>query len=213
MTHILFINFNATLINFLIKEFNDLPNIEFSLNNVRDVTFNKGTMFVSPANSFGFMDGGIDVAYSAMFPDVQRKVQDKIRILGKKTSLGRNYLPIGSAVIVPVGYDCMLVSAPTMFLPQDVSKTKNAYYAMMASLMAFKKQGSCNLLITTNLCCGYGKMNPSVSAKQMRKAYDDFHNGNIPIEIEYKNDPSFLITRDHDYEQPRNFDNREIHEK
>ena len=209
---ILFVDLNVQIIEALKKEFSSLPNVLFTLNNIRDITFHPGTMFMSPANSIGFMDGGIDAAYMAMFPGVQKKVQDKIKELGKKTSLGRYYLPIGSAVIVPVGYDCKLVSAPTMFLPHNVSQTRNAYHAMMAALMAFRKQPTCHLLVATGLCCGYGKMDPNISAKQMRQAYDDFHNGLVPIEIEKLDDPSFLITPSRDEEQPRNFDNREIHE-
>jgi O-acetyl-ADP-ribose deacetylase (regulator of RNase III) len=39
--------------------------------------------FVSPANSLGFMDGGIDFAYSRhMFPGVEGTVRSKIRALG-----------------------------------------------------------------------------------------------------------------------------------
>lgn len=211
-TPILFVDLNIQILEALKKEFHPLANIDFSLNNIRDITFHPGTMFMSPANSIGFMDGGIDAAYMAMFPGVQKKVQDKIKQLGKQTSLGRYYLPIGSAVVVPVGYECTLVSAPTMFLPHNVSQTRNAYHAMMAALMAFKKQPNSQLLVATGLCCGYGKMDPTVSAKQILQAYDDCHNGRVPQEIEKLDDPSFLITPSRDDEQPRNFDNREIHE-
>ena len=48
---------------------------------------------------------------------------------------------------------------------------------------------------------------------QIREAYDDFTKGSYPVEIDKITDPSYFITVDHDEEQPRNFDNREIHEK
>ena len=185
--------------------------LTFTVGDVRDLPIAPGTMFMSPANSIGFMDGGIDAAYMAMFPGVQTAVQSQIRSLGKTTALGRHYLPVGSAVVVPVGFGCTLVSAPTMFLPHDVSGTRNAYHAMMAALMAFAKQGG-ERLVATGLCCGYGKMDPVVSAGQIREAYDDFLRGYTPPELERMDDPSFVVTQDRDDEQPANYDNREIHE-
>jgi hypothetical protein len=147
-----------------------------------------------------------------MFPGVQADVQAKIRSLGKQTALGRYYIPVGSAVVVPVGLGgSMLVSAPTMFLPHDVSKTRNAYHSFMAALMAFRKQqGKSTVLVATGLCCGYGKMDPVVSAQQMREAFNDFIKGVAPSEIEHSTDPSVVMTRDRNDEQPKNFDNREI---
>ena len=43
---------------------------------VRDVPAGPGTAFVSPANSLGFMDGGIDFVLSRfMFPGVEASVK------------------------------------------------------------------------------------------------------------------------------------------
>ena len=56
-------------------------------------------------------------------------------------------------------------------------------------------------------------MDPVVSARQTREAYDDFRRGAVPLEIERIADPAFVVTRSRDDEQPRNFDNREIHER
>jgi len=47
---------------------------------------------VSPANSYGFMDGGIDAAYSAFFgPQVQAAVQEAIN------RRPEGYLPVGAS--------------------------------------------------------------------------------------------------------------------
>src|SRR5689334_15250017 len=65
----------------------------------------KKIYFVSPANSLGFMDGGIDLAYSRiMFPGIELKVKNRINELGKVNLLGRKYLPIGSAIIINTQY-------------------------------------------------------------------------------------------------------------
>lgn len=217
MIKILFISIDARTILALSEVFQDISDVTCTIDNIKNLKYEPNTMFVSPANSIGFMNGGLDQGYMDMFSGIQKKVQDKIRILGKQTALGRYYLPIGSALVVPVKNNCTLVSTPTMFLPHDVSNTRNAYYAMMAALMAFRKVQlhtieKPQLLVSTGLCCGYGKMDPLVSAKQMREAYDDFLNGNIPIETEKIEDPYYVITQDHNDEQPMNYDNRELRE-
>ena len=165
--------------------------------------------FVSPANCLGFMDGGIDYVYSRkMFPGCEKKVKETIREIGCKTSLGRSYLPIGSAFAVPVGETTGLICAPTMFLPHDVSKTRNAYLSFLAALLVFKKVNKYKTLVVTSHCCGYGKMSAETSAKQMRQAYDDFLAGNYPVPICLKD--MIVMMPNYDNEQPDNYDNREI---
>jgi O-acetyl-ADP-ribose deacetylase (regulator of RNase III) len=217
--NILFVTLNEEVLDALRTAFEDVvPTPRFDLCRIEAMAIPetyRRVMYVSPANSLGFMDGGIDAAYMEMFPGIQAKVQNKIRELGHLTTLGRPYLSIGSAIVVPVdrdrGSSTMLVSAPTMFLPHDVSMTRNAYDAMMATLIAYQQNGA-DLLVTTGLCCGYGRMPGDVAARQMREAFDDFNAGRIPQLIERLNDPSFVITQNRDYEQPCNYDNREIQE-
>ena len=71
--------------------------------------------YVSPANSYGIMDGGIDAALSARFPQVEAQVQAEITQVG-------GMLPVGQALIVETGdWDvAYLVCAPTMELPSAV---------------------------------------------------------------------------------------------
>lgn len=88
---------------------------------------------VSPANSFGFMDGGIDAVYTYQLgPQVQERLRER---------LGREHggeLPVGRAVIVPTGRDEIpwCISAPTMRIPGDVADTVNVYLAFRAALTA-----------------------------------------------------------------------------
>jgi len=108
-----------------------------------------------------------------------------------------------------------MISAPTMFLPHDVSGTNNAYHAFMASLCLFTKykQYVCedlDTLVCTSLCCGWGKMSPAVSAKQIHSALYDFINEKCPDEVDFQNDPCVYMTSSKDDEQPNNYDNREI---
>jgi O-acetyl-ADP-ribose deacetylase (regulator of RNase III) len=150
---------------------------------VRDIP-RSGHAFVSPANSLGFMDGGIDDVLRQMFPWAEAGVKALIRELGYTTRRGRPYLPVGTACSQMVGRDIALISAPTMFLPQDVSQTRNAYWAMMAVLVAADKlPEDIHTVVVPSLCCGWGRMLPAVAATQMREAYDDFCAGRVPAEV------------------------------
>jgi O-acetyl-ADP-ribose deacetylase (regulator of RNase III) len=182
---------------------------------VRDVPVHN-TGFVSPANSLLFMDGGIDAAYSFMFPGIQQRCKEIVKGLDLRTSLGRHYLPVGSAIIAPAGPSTYLVAAPTMFLPHDVSMTQNAYHAMMAALMAFRKlrkiHPEINVLVCPLLCTGYGKMSVDIAIEQMRRAYYDFLESRFPTEVSHMHLDHVFMTKSLDAEQPYNYDNREIKE-
>jgi O-acetyl-ADP-ribose deacetylase (regulator of RNase III) len=199
----------VSLNNVWIDEIHRLfPDAKATCGDVQTIPHEK-TAFVSPANCLGFMDGGIDSVYSrTMFPGCEQQVKQKIRDLGHTTLLGRPYLPIGSAFVVPVGETTGLICAPTMFLPHDVSKTRNAYLSCLAALLVFQKVGLYETLVLTSHCCGYGKMSEQESARQMRKAYDDFRKGHYPVDS--CPGPSVVLLPLCNEEQPDNFDNREI---
>lgn len=133
--------------------------------------------YVSPANSYGFMDGGIDAALSARFPRVEARVQAAIARAGE-------LLPVGQALVVEtedrdVPY---LVCAPTMELPSRVGHTVNAYRAMLALLSAVAQFNSANddaigSVAVPGLCTGVGEMEPEVCAGQMAQAYAEWRGG------------------------------------
>jgi O-acetyl-ADP-ribose deacetylase (regulator of RNase III) len=151
---------------------------------VRDVTLArnaKRTGYVSPANSRGDMDGGIDYTLSRIiFPGVEARVKAAI---AAQSSGSPPRLAIGKAVVVPaldlVFEDpprLVLIAAPTMSVPQDVHKTHNAYSAMYAALVAAEAAGV-DRLIVPGLCTGCGMMGAPEAIKQMRRAHDDFRAG------------------------------------
>ena len=175
----------------------------------------EGVAFVSPANSLGFMDGGIDMVLSrTMFPTCERQLKKMIADLGHKTTLGRPYLRVGSAIWFMVGPKTGFIAAPTMFLPHDVADTQNAYWAFIAALVAMDRiekatGGAVHTLVCTSLCCGVGRMDPEQAAIQMRRAWDDFHAGRIPAETEKVGD-QYVLMPSRDDHQPSNYDNREL---
>ncbi len=128
---------------------------------------------VSPANSFGFMDGGIDLAYRRHFGmELQSRVQAKI----KDEFFGE--LPVGQATVVPTGHVTVpyLVAAPTMRIPDRIGDTVNVYLSFRAALLAVLAYnvGSVPRIATLRapaLGTGIGAMPFTRAAVQMRAAY------------------------------------------
>lgn len=123
---------------------------------------------VSPANSFGLMDGGIDAAITAYFgQQLMQRVQDHImqKYCGEQ--------PVGTAIIVPTGNKThpWLAHTPTMRVPRNIYGTDNVYNAMRAMLIAVKKDGMIDTVLCPGLGTATGKMPPDVAAWQMYCAY------------------------------------------
>jgi O-acetyl-ADP-ribose deacetylase (regulator of RNase III) len=183
MFRIHFISLNNAWIQEIQTLFANIQNIQITHGNIEKYREKDTDVFVSPCNSLGQMSGGIDYSLSRkMFPTCETIVRNRIKKLSTKTILGRSYLDIGSALFIQLKYyDVGLIIAPTMFTPEDVSTTKNAYISFLAALMMMNKytQTDSNkyTLIATSHCCGFGCMDPIVSAQQMYDAYMDFSNG------------------------------------
>jgi O-acetyl-ADP-ribose deacetylase (regulator of RNase III) len=142
-----------------------------------DVTIHEGDILaqqadgiVSPANSFGFMDGGIDLAYSHFFG---WDLQERLRQILHREHAGE--LPVGNAVVIPTHHERIpyLVSAPTMRVPDDISATVNVYLAFRAALLAVRASKEIRSLLSPALGTGVGGMPVQRAAKQMYAAYEE----------------------------------------
>ncbi len=170
---------------------------------------NNKTYYVSPANSLCFMDGGIDYALSRIiFPNIEIEVKNIVKQLGITSIVGKPYLPIGSSIIVNKGNKSLIIS-PTMLLPQNVSNTKNAYYATMAvlyNILINKKENIEEIdIIFTSLCCGYGKMEEDVSIQQIIEGIKDYIH--YTPKLIYKD---IIINEPNLYDQPKYYHNTEF---
>lgn len=147
------------------RVFFDLPEIVIEQGNILDRAENT---IVSPANSYGYMDGGIDRVYRDFFgTSIENTVQDSIK---KKWG---NYLPVGSSILVQTGSQTIpyLIVAPTMFLPEPI-KPQNCFYAMSAILNAVDKHKNIvSKVFCPGLGTGVGQVEPIESAKEMKAAY------------------------------------------
>lgn len=128
-----------------------------------DILEGRTDAIVSPANSFGFMDGGIDAAYTAFFgPRLQRDVQSAIRLLPRQELL------VGEALAVNTGnarYPCC-IAAPTMRRPMRLWDGTNAYLAARAAVRLAGGFGLATLAMP-GMGTGCGGLAPDVAARAM----------------------------------------------
>jgi O-acetyl-ADP-ribose deacetylase (regulator of RNase III) len=126
---------------------------------------------VSPANSLGFMDGGIDAAFQRFFgPGIEERVQSAISMRPE------GHLPVGASVIVGTGNARVpfMVVAPTMLAPEAVDST-NCYRAMRAVLrIAGHDERIWPGLFCPGLGTGVGQVSPEDAAREMSRAYGDW---------------------------------------
>lgn len=153
------------------------------------VTVHRGSIFdlscdavVSPANSFGFMDGGIDLLYSEYFGwGVQERLQEAIR------DVHHGELLVGAAEIVETDNPDLpfLIAAPTMRVPTILRDTVNPYLAARAALLLVKhgtfSHGTyagekiadyVETVAFPGLGTGVGRVGPNTCARQVRAAID-----------------------------------------
>ena len=143
---------------------------------------------VSPANSFGFMDGGIDALYYDHFYDhFGEAVELAVRRLILEHYGGE--LLVGAADIVETASPAIpyLIAAPTMRVPMKLGDSVNAYLAARAVILlmrfgrfrAGRLQGEAiadhvRRVALPGLGTGVGGMPYETCARQVRAAIDDF---------------------------------------
>jgi O-acetyl-ADP-ribose deacetylase (regulator of RNase III) len=136
---------------------------------------------VTAGNSFGLMDGGVDLAVARAFPGVEQRVQ---------RSIHDNYqgeLNVGDATVCVIedlsGRDGhLLIYAPTMRVPLSIVGTDAVYRAMWAALVLAEKFGVRRLLVP-GLGTGAGRMSESEAARQMALAWRNFNR--VPARIDW----------------------------
>lgn len=161
--------------------FNGIDAVEIYEGSILDVDCDA---IVSPANSFGFMDGGIDLLYSRHFGwQVQNDLRQAI------FQRHRGELLIGQAEIVATGAEvpAFLIAAPTMRVPMILGRDSiNPFLATRAALQLvrygeFPTGPHAGTLLSSRLATiafpgmgtGVGRVPVEICARQMRTAYDE----------------------------------------
>jgi O-acetyl-ADP-ribose deacetylase (regulator of RNase III) len=129
---------------------------------------------VSAANSFGLMDGGVDLAITRFF-GVQLMERVQTHIL--QEYLGEQ--PVGTSLIIETRHPRhpFIAHTPTMRVPMAISTTDNVYLAMWAMLLAVRRHNASSSTRITKLACPglgttTGRVAPDEAARQMALAYN-----------------------------------------
>lgn len=156
------------------SRFDYLPNVEVA--NCGFEQLPSYDCLVSPANSFGMMDGGVDAAITKFFGvSLMERVQQKIvdDYLGEQS--------VGTSFIIDTGNPQypFLAHTPTMRVPMQIVGTDIPYIAMWAMLLAVEQHNRHHDRQIKTIACpglgtGIGRILSDESARQMALAYDHF---------------------------------------
>ncbi|KOV79612.1 tail protein [Nocardia sp. NRRL S-836] len=138
---------------------------------------------VSPANSQGWMRGGIDAVYAQAFPMVESNVRSAV------LALHGGELPVGEAQVVATGETepAWLISAPTMRMPGELlpGDTVHPYLAARAVLRLWLEgrledgtpvRDAVHTIAMPGLGTGVGGVAPTTCARQVAAAWDEAFN-------------------------------------
>ncbi|WP_195421635.1 macro domain-containing protein [Faecalicatena contorta] len=135
---------------------------------------------VSPANSYGLMDGGYDLAISEWFGwELQEKVQRHI------LEHYRGEQPVGTSFIIDTGVrGIKLIHTPTMRIPSAIKDSMVVYQCMRTCLMtALDNQIESIVIPAFGGFCGC--VQPQILCEMMFEAYRQIMNPPEELNWEY----------------------------
>lgn len=163
--------------------FKDTPNVRVHHGSIFEV---RCDALVSPANSFGFMDGGLDLRIS---DQLGWHIQERLQKVIQQQHGGE--LLVGQAEIIPTDHLRIpyVIAAPTMRVPMILGQeTVNVYLATRA-ILRLVQQGQLQdgtpvkevvqRIAIPGMGTGVGHVPPDICARQMKQAVDDFLHGSF----------------------------------
>ena len=160
-----FCDIDTEIINTLKNYFASVKEIDFK---VGDLLESASNVVISPANSYGFMDGGIDKDYVSFFGDgLQQKVLERVR------RRPEGYLSVGASELIHTGHKKIpyLILAPTMIHPEMIP-AYNVFRAFRAALKCIRDHKLNYPIYTPGFGTGVGGVEPDESARMMFEAYN-----------------------------------------
>jgi len=150
---------------------------------VGDITEFQGDAIVNPANSYGYMGGGVALA---------------IKMRGGKVieneAVRQAPIPIGGAVVTTGGFLKVkaVVHAPTVVRLGDRSSPENVYKATKAALEKAIERGFKSIAFPL-MGAGVGGVPPKEAARSMYSAIKEFSDKELEVYI-YLRDPALVDT-------------------
>jgi len=152
------------------------PDVRVHRGSVLDVP---AEALVSPANSFGWMRGGVNAVYGQAFPAVEQSVRSAV------LAYHGGELPVGEALIVPTGVPApeWLIVAPTMRAPGELlpPDTVHPFLATRAVLRLWRDgtledggpvRSTVRTIALPGMGTGVGGVSPATCARQVIAAWD-----------------------------------------
>ncbi|QGJ70141.1 O-acetyl-ADP-ribose deacetylase [Planctomycetales bacterium 10988] len=156
------------------ERFANLPNVQFFQTKFEELP--PHDCFVTAANSYGLMDGGIDAVVVEYFGvELMKKAQDHIlnEFLGEQ--------PIGTSFLIETNHPNIpyVAHTPTMRVPHSIEGTDKVYLATWASLLTIYRHnaqhpGSIKTVAFPAMGAGYGCVEFPEVARQMAIAYEHY---------------------------------------
>lgn len=171
MFNLILFDRNAELCKEFGIAFKDLPNVTVLNNSLEDLPHYD--CIVSPANSFGLMDGGIDLAITNLFGI---KLMDRVQEYIINNYEGEQ--PIGTSFIIETlnSEHPYLAHTPTMRVPMIIRNTDFVYLAMKAMLSVVYQNKNIKSVVCSGLGTATGGVPFDVASRQMALAYKNFLN-------------------------------------
>jgi O-acetyl-ADP-ribose deacetylase (regulator of RNase III) len=183
--------------------FRDFPDVEIFNGYFQEVS--EFDCMVSAANSFGLMDGGVDLGIIEFFgQELMYRVQQRIidEYLGEQ--------PVGTSMIVETNHPQhpFIAHTPTMRIPMQIALTDHVYLAMWSMLLAIRKHNQAGakpikIVVCPGLGTGTGKVPALEAARQMALAYQNFLNPPEKTETINWDFAGIKTTRNHLWERHR----------
>lgn len=123
---------------------------------------------VSPANSFGIMDGGLDLYIQKFYLKNNINIQDLVQEEIRRIFYGIQ--TVGSSMFVDNDF-INLIHTPTMKVPGQINDLNVIYFATRNTIICARKNGVKKILIPA-FGAGIGNIKHSIVARIMEDAFE-----------------------------------------
>lgn len=154
---------------------------------------NYAECIVSPANAYGLMDGGYDLAISNYYANTHHiNIGQSVRTVIMTQYFGEQ--PVSSAVLIPILGAPWLIHCPTMRTPRSIKDPEVIYHCMRNTLIEANRWLSGDETVVIPAFGGAtGRVPCADIARLMWKAYRQINNPPDKIDWSYAIENKYLL--------------------